>query len=189
VVEEATLDTRDRKKDKELGHSDQPNTSKSHDKNRKVDHSVANVEWSCRNKEYGPRPGEFEGFLDQICIFHPQRKHKACDYDRLQGFVDEVLKTAKKADQEKKLEDPKGDFPKANKEVNYIYGGPNSYESRRNQKLTSQEVMVVSPTTPEYMKWSEVPITFDYSDHPNFVPKPCQYSLIVSPIIKDVKLK
>jgi hypothetical protein len=46
-----------------------------------------------------------------------------------------VLKTAKKDDQEKKLEDPNGDFSKAHKEVNYIYGGPNSYESRRKQKL------------------------------------------------------
>jgi hypothetical protein len=78
----------------------------------------------------------------------------------------------KKADQEKKPEDPKGDFPKAQKVFNYIYGVPNSYESRRKQKLTSREVMEVSPATPEYQKWSEVPITFDNRDHPNFVPKP-----------------
>jgi hypothetical protein len=39
--------------------------------------------------------------------------------------------SAKKANQEKKLKDPKGDFPEAHKEVNYIYGGPNSYESRK----------------------------------------------------------
>jgi hypothetical protein len=38
---------------------------------------------------------------------------------------------AKVADQEKKPEESKGDFPKAHKEVNYIYGGPESYESRR----------------------------------------------------------
>jgi hypothetical protein len=31
-----------------------------------------------------------------------------------------------------KPEDPNGDFPEAHKEVNYIYGGPDSYESRRN---------------------------------------------------------
>jgi hypothetical protein len=34
-------------------------------------------------------------------------------------------------DQEKKPKGPKGDFPEAHKEVNYIYGGPESYESRR----------------------------------------------------------
>jgi hypothetical protein len=73
-------------------------------------------------------------------------------------------------------------------EVNYIYGGPDSYESRRKHKLRAWEVMTVSPVTPEYFKWSKVPITFDHSDHPDFVPKPGQYPLIVCPIIKDVKL-
>jgi hypothetical protein len=48
--------------------------------------------------------------------------------------------------------------------------------------------MVISPATPEYLRWSEVPITFNRSDHPDFVPKPGRYPLIVYPIIKDVKL-
>jgi hypothetical protein len=48
--------------------------------------------------------------------------------------------------------------------------------------------MAVSPTTPEYLKWSKVPISFDCSDHPDFMPKPGRYPLIVSPIIKNVKL-
>jgi hypothetical protein len=82
---------------------------------------------------------------------------------------------AKGADQEKKPEEPKGDFPEAHKEVNYIYDGLDSYESRQKQKLTTQEVMKVSPATLEYLKWSEVPITLDYSDHLNFVLKPGQY--------------
>jgi hypothetical protein len=109
---------------------------------------MTNVEQSHHNKEYRPMPGECEGFLDWIYIFHPQRKHKTWDWDRLQGFVDEVFKTAKKVDQEMKPEDPKGDFPEAHKEVNYIYSGPDSYESQRKQKLTAREVMVVSPATP-----------------------------------------
>jgi hypothetical protein len=96
--------------------------------------------------------------------------------------------TTKGADQEKKPEEPKGNFPKAHKEVNYIYGGPDFYESRWKQKLTAWEVMAVSPATPEYLKWSVVPITIDHSDHLNFVPKLGQYPLIVCPIIKDVKL-
>jgi hypothetical protein len=129
-----------------------------------------------------------ESLLDHICIFHPLGKHKSQNYDRLQGFIDEVLKTYKAADQEKKPKDPTGDFPEAHKEVNYIYGGPDSYESRRKQKLTAQEVMAVSPATPEYLKWSKVPITFDHREHPDFVPKPGRYPLIVCPIVKDVKL-
>jgi hypothetical protein len=39
-----------------------------------------------------------------------------------------------------------------------------------------------------YLKWYEVPITFDPRDHPDFVPKPGRYLLIVTPIVKDVKL-
>jgi hypothetical protein len=48
--------------------------------------------------------------------------------------------------------------------------------------------MAVSPATLKYLKWSEVPITFDRSDHPDFVPKLGRYLLIVCPIIKGVKL-
>jgi hypothetical protein len=48
--------------------------------------------------------------------------------------------------------------------------------------------MAVSPATPEYLKWSLVPITFDRSDHLDFVLNLGWYPLIVSPIVKDVKL-
>jgi hypothetical protein len=139
-------------------------------------------------KEYQPRLDEFEGFLDQICIFHPQGKHKTQDCDRFQGFIDDVLKKTKKADQEKKHEDPKGDFPEAHKEVNYTYGGLDSHESRRKQKLTAWVVMAASPATLEYLKWSKVPITFNHCNNPDFMSKPRRYPLIVSPIIMDVKL-
>jgi hypothetical protein len=110
------------------------------------------------------------------------------DCDRLQGFTYGVLKTAKGADQEKKPKNPMGDFPEAHKEVNYIYGGPNSYESRMKQNLRAQEVMEVSLATPGYLKWLVVPITFDHSNHLYFMPKLGWYPLIVSPTLKDVKL-
>jgi hypothetical protein len=87
----------------------------------------------------------------------------------------------KKANQEKKPEDQNDDFPEAHKDVNYIYGGPDSYESRRRQKLTAWEVMAVSPATPEYLKWFEVPITIHCCDDLDFIPKPGRYPLIVSP--------
>jgi hypothetical protein len=76
-------------------------------------------------------------------IFHPQGKHKIRDCHWLQGFVDEVLKTAKAVNQEKKPEDSKNDFPEASKEVNYIFGSPDSYEPKWNEKLTTWEVMAI----------------------------------------------
>jgi hypothetical protein len=48
--------------------------------------------------------------------------------------------------------------------------------------------MVVGLAAPEYLRWSEVPTTFDRNDHLDFVSKPGWYPLIVSPIVKDVKL-
>jgi hypothetical protein len=71
LVEEVTLDTREQKKEKDLSHTDQPNSSKGHDKKGKADNSVNTVEWPRRNKEYRPGSGEFKGFLNHICIFHP----------------------------------------------------------------------------------------------------------------------
>jgi hypothetical protein len=44
LAKEATLDTREQKKEKESDHSDQPSSSKGHDKKRKADRSVNNVE-------------------------------------------------------------------------------------------------------------------------------------------------
>jgi hypothetical protein len=42
LAEEATLDTREHKKDS--SHTDQPSSSKGHDKKRKADHSINAVE-------------------------------------------------------------------------------------------------------------------------------------------------
>jgi hypothetical protein len=48
--------------------------------------------------------------------------------------------------------------------------------------------MAVNPTTPEYLRWSEVPITFDCGEHLDIIPKPRQYPLVVCPIVTNVKL-
>jgi hypothetical protein len=48
--------------------------------------------------------------------------------------------------------------------------------------------MAVGLATPEYLKWLGVPITFDHSDHLDFIPKLGRYPLIICPIVKDVRL-
>jgi hypothetical protein len=152
----------------------------------------ADVERSrCNRIEYRPRLGEYESFLDGICIFHPHGKHKTQDYNWLQGFADEVLRTAKKAEQEKKTKVPKGGFLEARKEVNYIFGGlthMSQRESRSSQPNRSWRLDLPPPPPPEFLKWYEVSITSNRCDHPNFIMKPGWYPLIISPIIKDVKL-
>jgi hypothetical protein len=57
LIEEVTLDTKEQKKEKESGHIDEPSLSKGHNKKRKVDHSINNVERPRHNKQYQPRPG------------------------------------------------------------------------------------------------------------------------------------
>ena len=42
--------------------------------------------------------------------------------------------------------------------------------------------------TPWYLDWSQEVITFDRDDHPNHVPNPRQYPLIVDPIMGNTRL-
>jgi hypothetical protein len=41
---------------------------------------------------------------------------------------------------------------------------------------------------PVYLDWSDKPITFDQADHPDHVPSSGKYSLVVDPVIGDVRL-
>jgi hypothetical protein len=39
----------------------------------------------------------------------------------------------------------------------------------------------VKVATPVYLDWSDKPITFDQGDHPDYVPSPGRYPLVVDP--------
>src|SRR6266542_1937638 len=69
-----------------------------------------------------------------------------------------------------------------------IFGGSAVYESKRKQKLTAREINADMPVTPKYLKWSELPITFDRSNHLDNIPHPGRYPLVLDPIIRTVKL-
>src|SRR5438132_535649 len=56
------------------------------------------------------------------------------------------------------------------------------------QNLTAREINAITPVTPKYLKWSEAPITFDRSDHPDNIPHPGRYPLVLDPIIRTIKL-
>jgi len=42
--------------------------------------------------------------------------------------------------------------------------------------------------TPRYLNWSWEAITFDQDDHPDYVPSPGQYPLVIDPIIGNTRL-
>jgi hypothetical protein len=41
---------------------------------------------------------------------------------------------------------------------------------------------------PVYLDWSDKPITFDQGDHPDCVPSPGKYPLVVDPVIGNTRL-
>jgi hypothetical protein len=91
-----------------------------------------------------------------------------------------------------KKEDAKGDdkdegFPKIH-DCFMIYGGPSTRLSTRQHKRECREVFSVQLATPLLLDWSEVAITFDHDDHPDYVPNPGVYPLVVDPIITNTRL-
>jgi len=51
-----------------------------------------------------------------------------------------------------------------------------------------REVCAVGTAAPSYLKWSESAITFDRQDHPDRIPNPGSYPLIVEAIIAETRL-
>jgi hypothetical protein len=69
-----------------------------------------------------------------------------------------------------------------------IYGGQVANASARHHKQERREVCSVKVAAPVYLDWSDKAITFDQGDHPDFVPSPGRYPLVVDPIISNVRL-
>ena len=69
-----------------------------------------------------------------------------------------------------------------------IFGGSAAYDSKRRQKVTCREVYMAQPATPPFLRWSEFAKTFDWTDHPDTVPHPGRYPLVVGPIVGPKRL-
>jgi hypothetical protein len=69
-----------------------------------------------------------------------------------------------------------------------IYGGQVANTSARHHKQERREVCSVRVAAPVYLDWSNKPITFDQGDHPDCVPSPGKYPLVVDPVIGNVRL-
>jgi hypothetical protein len=60
--------------------------------------------------------------------------------------------------------------------------------SARHRKQERREVYSVKVATPVYLDWSDKPVTFDQGDHPDCVPSPRRYPLVVDPVIGNARL-
>jgi hypothetical protein len=69
-----------------------------------------------------------------------------------------------------------------------IYGGQVANASARRHKQERREVCSVKVAVPVYLDWSDKPITFDQGDHPDCVPSPERYPLVVDPVIDNARL-
>jgi hypothetical protein len=69
-----------------------------------------------------------------------------------------------------------------------IYGGQVANASARHHKQERREVCSVKVVAPVYLDWSNRPITFDQGDHPDCVPSPGRYPLVVDPVIGNARL-
>jgi hypothetical protein len=126
--------------------------------------------------------------LKEPCPYHKgPMNHNLEDCHMLLRYFESI--GVKKDD---KKEDPKGDdkdegFPEIH-DYFMIYGGASTCLSTRQRKQERREVFSVQLATPLLLDWSKVAITFDRDDHPDYVPNPRVYPLVVDPIIANTRL-
>jgi hypothetical protein len=90
-------------------------------------------------------------------------------------------------DDDKKEDRKAGEFSEVH-DCFMIYGGQVANASARHHKQEHREVCSVKVATPVYLDWSDKPITFDQGNHPDRVPSPGKYPLVVDPVIGNVRL-
>jgi hypothetical protein len=82
-----------------------------------------------------------------------------------------------------------GAFQCVDREVNVIFGGHGSQESKRQQKLNYCQILVAATGPPAPYRWSEHPITFTRADQWLNFDHPGKYPLLVDPVIRESRVK
>jgi hypothetical protein len=200
----ATLNTPQGKGKQVLDHGEGTSSrfkkKKKNDKRRRDDNFVAAVEHkaSCpKGNPAKPAPSRdhFEKLLDALCPHHEVLvKHTLRECRLMMNYVKSTLKlnTADQPDKQGPSHDNDDGagamFPREDDAMHMIFGGSPGRPSRRREKLIWREVMNADVAKPSYLKWSEVPITFDRKDHPDNVPQPGSYQLVVAPLFKSRRI-
>jgi hypothetical protein len=82
-----------------------------------------------------------------------------------------------------------GTFLRVDREVNIIFGGHGSQESKRQQKLNDRQILVAATGPPAPYRWSEHLITFTRADQWLNFDHPGKYPLLVDPVIRESSVK
>jgi hypothetical protein len=135
--------------------------------------------------------GAFNKMLKEPCPYHQGPvKHTLEECVMLWRYFHKtgpLAEDGKGHDNDKKEVDKEEGFPDFHN-CFMIYGGQAVNASARHHKQEHREVCLVKVAVPVYLDWSDKPITFDRGDHPDFVPSPGRYPLVVDPIIDNVGL-
>jgi hypothetical protein len=82
-----------------------------------------------------------------------------------------------------------GAFPCVDGEVNVIFDGHGSQESKRQQKLNDRQILVAATDPPTPYRWSEHPITFTRADQWLNFDHLGKYPLLIDPVIRESRVK
>jgi hypothetical protein len=124
--------------------------------------------------------------LKEPCPYHKgPTKHNLEDCHMLRRYFESlgIKKDDKKEDPMEKDDDKDEGFPEIH-DCFMIYGGSSMRLSVRQHKRERREVFSMQLATPLFLDWS----AFDRDDHPDYVPNPRVYPLIVDPIIANMRL-
>jgi hypothetical protein len=123
----------------------------------------------------------FDDMLKKSCPYHKSPvNHTLEQCDMLKKYYSHA---AAKDGEAKK--DGSG-FPTV-ENVFLIFGGPTVDMSNSQRKQERHEVLAVEKTPPSFLDWLGDAITFNCEDHPNRIPNPGQYPLVVDPVIGNAR--
>jgi hypothetical protein len=133
----------------------------------------------------------FDKMLNESCPYHRGPvKHTLEECDMLRHYFNKAgpsIKGGKYQGNDTKGGDKEEEFPEVHN-CFMIYGGQVANALARHRKQERREVCSVKVAAPVYLDWSDKPITFDQGDHPDYVPSPGRYPLVVDPVIGNARL-
>jgi hypothetical protein len=132
----------------------------------------------------------FDKMLKESCPYHQGPvKHTLEECVMLRRYFHKAGPPAEggRAHNDGKEDHKTEEFPEVH-DYFMIYGGHVANASARHRKQERQEVCSVKVAALVYLDWSDKSITFDQGDHPDRVPSPGKYPLVVDPVIGNVRL-
>jgi hypothetical protein len=123
--------------------------------------------------------------LKKPCPYHKTLvNHTLEQCDMLKKYYSRAA--AKEGEAKDGGDDDAGGFP-AVENVFLIFRGPTVDMSNSHRKRERHEVLAAEKAPPSFLDWLEDAITFSREDHPNCIPKPGQYPLVVDPVIRNAR--